>query len=91
MEKPKFIEGAILRTKTVGGEVCHYHLDVLDNGVCFLVKKILSTDFKNEGWEKVTTRFGKTLWRQVMGLKPDTIYDLFNVYQQIIVRNKINI
>lgn len=55
--------GFAFKTKTVSGDCAKTYCTVYKNGLTYVVTHVLSTK-EIIGFEKVTTRFGKTLYRR---------------------------
>lgn len=90
MDKAKLLSANTIKTKTVSGEICHITSFVFDNGITVIRKRILSTDKDNPHRKKIYTKFGKSIFEDVVGFKYDTLIHLALFSQKTIIENKVN-
>lgn len=71
------------------GNITRHYIEIFDNGIVAVNQFILSKEPELLGFEKITTRFGKTLHRSVIAFKYGTISAIFETLNKTLIENNI--
>ena len=83
--------GFRFKSVTTSGNHCKNYIKVFDNGVVYLVQFILSEHPDMGGFEKITTRFGKTLYKKDIALKFTTLNTIHKHSCNILSQMKVKL
>lgn len=70
--------GFSFKSKTTEGNLAKTYVTVYENGVTYWVQFVLCPEGNIDGFEKVTTRFGKVLYKKDFALKFSTLNTIRN-------------